>query len=614
MSAGSPCRSPSLVWRPVAVAFALVALAQLGVIAWAIWGDPVQVPWQDELFHYAFFARARAGAATWADYWQPLGDVHRTVFPRLLDVAAIVATGWDRRAWLAINPLLVAGAVATLAATARRTVGAHLPRWPFVAACAALLFALSQYSQWLQPFGLQFALVVCCGAVALWALAARPGDWPPFALAVGATWVASWSGLHGLALWPALLPLAVLAGWRQALAWVACAAAVIATYADGLPRAAAQPLAPGELVAFTLANLGAPLGTLQAPADRAHFWDHSAVRLDQRPALAIGALGVALLVANLAALWRRGGIGRDTLARILPWCCLAAFAVACAALTALGRATPGTSAALTARYQTFALLWWVALLALGAQVVAAGAAGRWRALVAANYVALGLGATLFLAVNLTSGLLLRDLHGALRRAESCARDLAASPDPCLTLLHPVPSVARLRLAALADARLALYRAGPPPAATGTAAPPAAAPDLAGLRRLPIGALYAVDGLPGPLAPFDGTPPPPHFPANQRLQLTGWAADAARVPPAPASGLFLAIDDRPPVWVPLTLDRPEVAARFGPALGPSGFRLDLSAGALPPGRHTLRVTVVSADGLAAYEASPALVFFVDAAGP
>ena len=605
----------------IAAVFALLTLLQLGTILWLIWGEPVQVPWQDELFHYRFFMRAGAGTATWADYWQPLGGVHRTVFPRLLYVLAIDATAWDRRVWLTINPLLIAGTVAALVAVARQTTGSRHLAGFLVAPIAALLFALSQYSQWLQPFGLQFALVLFCGAVALWALTARPRGWPQLALALGATWVASWSGLHGLALWALLLPLVLLAGWRKALVWLACAVAVIGTYAVDLPRQGVQQLAPGELIAFVLTNLGAPLGALQNPATRAQFWNHTEVHLDQRWALWIGAASVLLLAANLLAAWRAGRVGRANLERYLPWCCLALFAVACAALTGLGRASTAASSALTARYHSFALLWWIALVVIGAQVAAtywpwqrAVRFGWPQALVAGNLVALGVGTLLFAQVNMVSGLLLRDLHGQLRRAETCARDLASAPDDCLVLLHPVPAVARLRLAGLAQERLALFRDGALPMGSGKLASSAVVPDPNRLGALPFGGLYTLDGQPGPLAYFDGSPPPPHFPFGKPLQFSGWAVDVIAIPPGPASGVFLAIDGRQAVWLPTTIMRPEVAARFDAGLAYPGFALELPAGALAPGRHTLRLTVVTRDGASAYQPSPVLVFFVDGAAP
>jgi hypothetical protein len=227
-----------------------------------------------------------------------------------------------------------------------------------------------------------------------------------------------------------------------------------------------------------------------------------------------------------------------------------------------------------------------------------------------NLVALGLGAILFVWVNVVSGLLMGDLHGELRRVEGCARDLANAPDDCLVLLHPVPSVARLRLADLAAAHLALFRDGSLPTRSGPPVPLTSAPDLAGLRRLPFGALYAIDRLPGPLAPFDGSPPPPHFAAGQPLQFSGWAVDATSVPPQPAGGIYLTLDDQPPVWVPVSGNRPEVAARFDPQLARSGFLLELPAGTLAPGRHTVRIMVVTADGRAVYQESPALVLFVE----
>ncbi|MFN8512313.1 MAG: hypothetical protein U0841_06910 [Chloroflexia bacterium] len=308
MSAAAP--RPDRLWgarRLIAAAFAALAAIQIGVILWLIWVAPVRVPWQDELFHFAFFMKARAGNAAWADYWQPLGGVHRTVFPRLLYVLAIEATGWDRRVWLTINPLLVAGACAALWATARRTSGSRAVALALLAPIAALLFALSQYSQWLNPFGLQFALVVACGALALWALSAGGGGWPSFALAVGATWVASWSGLHGLALWAALLPLVALAGWRKVPVWMACAVVVIGTYANGLPRQNTQGITPGGLLAYALANLGSPLGTLQSAAGGSSSGTTPRSRL--RPPLGArdrrGERG-AVLLGNLFVAWRQG--------------------------------------------------------------------------------------------------------------------------------------------------------------------------------------------------------------------------------------------------------------------------------------------------------------------
>jgi hypothetical protein len=198
----------------------------------------------------------------------------------------------------------------------------------------------------------------------------------------------------------------------------------------------------------------------------------------------------------------------------------------------------------------------------------------------------------------------------LRRAEACAHDLDSAPDSCLILLHPVPAVARLRLAQLADARLALYR-DDPIRVSAPAADPAIVPDLARLRRLPFGALYAVDGLPGPLSIADGVPPTLlRVVGTQPMQFTGWAIDVASVPPRPALGVFLSVDGGPPVWVPIREPHATPAVRFSPALAASGFHLTLPAGSLPAGQHTLRLTVVTADGEAAYEASPVLVFGVE----
>ncbi|MFN8513286.1 MAG: hypothetical protein U0841_11995 [Chloroflexia bacterium] len=427
---------PRTLKRAVLIAIvAIPAALQIGVLGQLIWGDPVQVPWYDEFFQFAFLSNARQGQLSWADLWQPYGGAHRTVFPRLIYAAVLAGTPWDRRVWLTVNPLLVGVAFACLAAVVRRTVAPRGLALALIAATGGLLFSLSQYGHWLLPFGLQFGLVVCFGALALWALSARPVGWPQLALAVGATWVASWSSLQGLALWIALLPLVSLAGWRKAAAWSACAAAVIGSYAINLPSSTLAP-APKGLLTFTLVNLGAPLGTLQSLTARGHFWSHLAVQPASRWALLFGIAGFPLLALNLLALWRQRRADPSVVTRALPWCCLALFGVACAAVTALGRAVDGVGTALTSRYHTFALLWWIALLVLGAQATAnarqsANRRGWPVALQAAtNLLALVVGVLCFAQITLVSGLLAGDLHGELRWAEiratiSPARPIAA---------------------------------------------------------------------------------------------------------------------------------------------------------------------------------------------
>lgn len=604
-----------LVRGLLVAAVAAPAAIQVGVLARLIWGDPVQVPWYDEFFQFAFLFDAHQGLLSWDDLWQPYGGAHRTVLPRLVYAAVLNATPWDRRVWLTVNPLLVGVAFLFLALVVRRTVAARGLALGLIAALGGLLFALSQYGHWLLPFGLQFGLVICFGAVALWALSARPLGWPHHALAIGATWLASWSSLQGLTLWIALLPLVVAAGWRKVATWGAAAAVVIGTYAFGLPGSAGPTPAPGELLGFTLVSLGAPLGTLQSFTTRGQFWSHLAVQPELRWALLLGVASLPLLALNLLALWRQRREDLAVITRALPWCCLALFAFACAAVTALGRAIDGTETALTSRYHTFAIPWWIALLVLGAQATANARQGWSRrgwpgALAATNLLALVAGAVCFAQVTLVSGLLAGDVHGELRRAEACAHDLATAPDGCLALLHPVPSVARLRLAQLAEARLALYR-DTLPHLSAPPADPAVVPDLGRLRRLPFGTLYAVDGLPGPLSVADGLPPTLLLVSvSQPIQFTGWALDVASVPPRPALGVFLSIDDDPPKWVPIGEMHATPAGRFSPTLAASGFRLTLPAGSLPTGEHLLRIFVVTADGTAVYEESPALLFVVE----
>jgi hypothetical protein len=60
-------------------------------------------------------------------------------------------------------------------------------------------------------------------------------------------------------------------------------------------------------------------------------------------------------------LYRRGGASRQAL---LPYLCLAGYAVATACITAIGRVGFGAQQALAQRYITFANLMWIALVVL----------------------------------------------------------------------------------------------------------------------------------------------------------------------------------------------------------------------------------------------------------
>lgn len=593
----------------IAAGLAAPALLQVGLVLWMIWGEPVRVPWWDELFDSRYLWHFYDGQLAWADLWQ-LYVAHRIVTLRLIHLLVIGVTDWDRRVLLTLQLGVTLLTFVFLALLLWRTVPAPRLRPILVAATGALLFALSQYGHWLLAYGLQFQLVVLGMAAGLWLLSAPETGWDRLALAVAAGWLASWSGLHGLLLWGALLPLVWRAGPAKVGVWVACAALVTGTYAVDFPRSAVERPTPVDLARFTLTNLGAPLGIFQPLAQRLQFWENDNGAIDARWSLLIGVAGAALLGLNLAVAAARRD--REFLLRALPWCSLALFAAASAVLTGLGRSSR-ENAALTSRYHNFAVLWWIALLAIGGLTVWRMRQGRvrWqRPLFAANILALVLGTGAFFEVNLTSAAVALDWHRTLRQAEECARDYTTAPDGCLAVLHPPPVAARLRLGQLAAHRQALYRRGVLPGVAGQRGGSQEAPDLDTLPTMGFQTLYDVDGMPRTLPLIDDGSARLRVPAGAPVILTGWAIDTTALPLAPAAGIFLLVDDQAPLWLPVDGDRPDIAWRFESAYRRSGFRAEWPAGTLTPGNHTVRIVVVAANRRAAYPASPPILLVVE----
>jgi hypothetical protein len=281
----------------------------------------------------------------------------------------------------------------------------------------------------------------------------------------------------------------------------------------------------------------------------------------------------------------------------------------------LGRSSR-ENAALISRYHNFAVLWWIVLLAIGGLTLWRiwVAEARWRSwqrlLVAANVLALILGAGAFFEVNLISATVARDWHRTLRQAESCAHGFTMAPDGCLAVLHPPPEAARLRLAQLAAHRLSSYRLELVPAVPGPSGQPKAAPNPDQLQTLGFQSLYDVDGMPRTLSLLVDGSAQLRIPAGSHVILTGWAIDTTAVPLAPAAGIYLQVDDQHPLWVPVDLERPDIAWRFESAYLRSGFRAEWPAGTLAPGNHTVRISLVTANRRGIYPQSPPLLLIVE----
>jgi hypothetical protein len=238
--------------------------------------------------------------------------------------------------------------------------------------------------------------------------------------------VAAFSYLSGLALL-VLLPVTLAAlprAGRRPHVIVAAAWAVvlIALYFSGYPpRSAARPidagvLGPQAIGLFVVHYLGAPLANGRSGV-----------------AFAWGA-GALLAIVSSAVLLRSPA----TRPAAAPWLLLAAFVVASAVVTAVGRLSAGPGAALFSRYALLPGLLWACLLPC---LVLVAHGGAWPA-----WIRVPAGGALLLVLLLAAhdyadawrrGVAATEARSAsLRVAGCCLRDLARADDTCLQRICP----------------------------------------------------------------------------------------------------------------------------------------------------------------------------------
>jgi hypothetical protein len=348
----------ALARRSAPYAVFLVPAVQLAVMLWVILFHTPHLPFWDEWANVKLLEHANAGTLTWGDFWALHYYTHRIVLPRAILLTLVQLTHWNVQVEMLFNLGLALLTAALLLACVRRTLGSRALTLALVAPLALLYFTLSAFSDWFQPFQIQFYLAIFGVVLALWALQRDPRGWRGFGLALVGVVIASLSSFNGLAAWLVLLPSILGMGYRRTAIWIGAALAIGIPYMIGYPLGGGEtgathslgarilqdaPAVPGFLVAY----LGAPLGY---PSEVA--------------SLIWGTAGVVVLAGAVFLSWRRD----KSLAGVRIWIELALFVLATDALTTIGRVEFGLSAAITSRYHLFAALWWICLLVVLARL------------------------------------------------------------------------------------------------------------------------------------------------------------------------------------------------------------------------------------------------------
>ena len=299
-----------------------------------------------------------------------------------------------------------------------------------------LLFSLSQAENWLWGFQTVWFLATTCLYATLWALHKSPLRVWLFTLAAAFAYIASFSSLFGLNVWPSgAIVLLSASGVRKFFlaVWLSLAAIAAALYfrqyiffsQSNIPGYNHHPDAGTYLVYF-LGYLGAPLAG----------WAGSI------PSAIVGGFG--LLSLSLTASWLLGPMSSQVpRQRVLPWLALGVFALLCALMTTIGRVGFGTDQALAGRYITLSTTLWVSLLSLGTLLVAGRSATKTlRVLLAAGLVA---GVVLFGFAWSRGFDQMRSMHAARLSVYYIAREPSAATDDQLRQLYPYADSARIYL-------------------------------------------------------------------------------------------------------------------------------------------------------------------------
>jgi hypothetical protein len=360
-SLASAQRGAGLLLHLVALLPALLLLRAIDLYA-------VDVPFMDDWQFVPLVERVRGGEIPWKELAAP-HDEHRLLIPRVLIIASTILSHGNYRVQCFVTFGVALALSLALLFLLRRSLGTGL--LTPVAWLLANLVLLSpiQWHNWLWPmqfcYFLPFTLLGLCLAAFYSDLSAGAR----FALCQVCAWAASFSFVHGLLLWPVMLPALLRDGrWGSprarrlaAAAWLGAGLLAGYLYFDGLFANTADPAYAyqhkGEPpTASTLRLLDEqPLATLARMARFAlAMLGNATLRglpVSSNLALSIRC-GLLLLVAALvlcAVLARRGGLAGPRFA----WAVLLLHGFVAAAFVGVGRVSIGPGQPMTPRYITY---------------------------------------------------------------------------------------------------------------------------------------------------------------------------------------------------------------------------------------------------------------------
>jgi hypothetical protein len=291
-----------------------------------------------------------------------LHNEHRILFPRLLfaiDAFAFAGTNKFNFFCNLALPLALAGLILFVT---RRHVSRSVTDTLWIAGTVlTLLFSAMQYENFIWGFQVGFFGVELAAAASISCLVLGRRSWLSMIASIGFSTIAVYTLAGGMPVPFIAIPLAKWAkrSTAQVIILAIAAVALLASYVYGYvsPGQTSDPLftmfRPG-LIHYAVAEMGNPFGQVLLALGRSH-------RLTMVMDLAFGMLGLGTIAISAWVFLRRG---RKIDGTQLFFLGIALFVVGVAFLTALGRLEFGVDQALSVRYASPMLLFWLSMAML----------------------------------------------------------------------------------------------------------------------------------------------------------------------------------------------------------------------------------------------------------
>jgi hypothetical protein len=318
------------------LAFRIQKKHWINIPIWDEWDTPGVA-----LLHYA------QGVLSWEDLFAQHNE-SRKIVPRLIHIAIASVAGWDVRQGMALTFLCAcavsAWALACLRRRATDSPAQVLFPWLLI---NLFLFAPSQYENFLSGFAFEFFIPFLClfGCCAInltrWPLPAKVACNAFLAL------VSTYTFAHGMLLWAFAIPIPTPEERsRQARFFL---------LAYGLYLIAGVVAIAGYFVGYQRPDITPSAGLADLPQllEFASVWLGSILRSPLvNPGLS-GAFFSAVLLATLVFTFLQLRIHHERWRNYYPWLLLLGFALACGAITAVGRVTIGVDAVFNTSFHGF---------------------------------------------------------------------------------------------------------------------------------------------------------------------------------------------------------------------------------------------------------------------